>query len=101
MLKQVSTSLVMDKLKIPEDTLHSIPKGEGRIVEVENTKIGVFRDENGKFYAVKPVCTHLGCELSWNNLEKTWDCPCHGSRFRYDGKSLYDPSIKDLELISI
>ena len=44
---------------------------------------------------------HLGCELSWNNLENTWDCPCHGSKFTYEGKSIYDPSIKDLERLDI
>ena len=58
------------------------------------------RDEQGKVYAVKPYCTHLGCELSWNNLDKTWDCPCHGSRFTYEGKAIYDPAIKDLERFS-
>ena len=45
-----------------------------------------------------PRCSHLGCELQWNELEKTWDCPCHGSRFSKEGKSLHSPSIKDLEL---
>ncbi len=98
LLKQVSTSLVLDKFKIPEETLNSITKDEGKIIELDNTKLGVYRDISGKFYVVKPICSHLGCELSWNNLDKTWDCPCHGSRFSYMGKSLYDPSIKDLAM---
>ena len=101
LLKQVSNSLVIDKFKIPNDTLNGISRDEGKIVEVAGAKIGIYRDVAGKFFAIKPVCTHLGCELSWNNLEKTWDCPCHGSRFSYTGKSLYDPSIKDLELINL
>lgn len=101
MLKQVSTSLVIDKFKIPISTLNQIGKDEGKIIEVEGSKLGVYRDDAGKLYAVKPICSHLGCELSWNNLEKTWDCPCHGSRFSYKGKSLYDPSIKDLDLIDL
>lgn len=101
MLKQVSNSLVLDKFKIPNDTLNGIGRDEGKIVEVDGAKIGIYRDASGKFFAIKPVCTHLGCELSWNNLEKTWDCPCHGSRFSYTGKSLYDPSIKDLDLINL
>lgn len=101
MLKQVSNSLVLDKFKIPKDTLNGIGRDEGKIVEVEGNKVGIYRDAAGKFFAIKPVCTHLGCELSWNNLEKTWDCPCHGSRFSYTGKSLYDPSIKDLNLINL
>ncbi|MBO5479203.1 MAG: FAD-dependent oxidoreductase [Clostridia bacterium] len=101
MLKQTTTSLVLDKFKIPKDTLGSINKDEGKIVEVENTKLGIYRDTEGKYFCLKPICSHLGCELSWNNLDKTWDCPCHGSRFSYTGKSLYDPSIKDIELINI
>ncbi len=101
MLKQVSTSLVLDKFKIPSETLDSVKKDEGKIIEYEDVKIGIYKDNEGKIYAIKPICSHLGCELSWNNLEKTWDCPCHGSRFSYDGKSLYDPSIKDLELLDL
>ena len=45
-----------------------------------------------------PTCAHLGCELSWNNLEKTWDCPCHGSRFDCNGKQIYGPAIDDLKI---
>ena len=101
MLKQVSTSLVLDKFKIPSENLDSIKNNEGKIIELNDVKIGVYKDSSGKIYAVKPVCSHLGCELTWNNLENTWDCPCHGSRFSYDGKSLYSPSIKDLETIDI
>lgn len=101
MLKEVSNSLVIKKFKIPDNSLNSISNDEGAIIEVDGTKIGVYKDLNGKVYAIKPICTHLGCELKFNNLAKTWDCPCHGSRFSYDGKSLYDPSIKDLELLDL
>lgn len=101
MLKQTTDSLILDKFKVPHDTLNSIRKDEGKIVEVGNTKLGIYQDKEGKYYALKPICSHLGCELSWNNLDKTWDCPCHGSRFSYTGKSLYDPSVKDIELIEI
>ena len=45
-----------------------------------------------------PRCAHLGCKLSWNNLEKTWDCPCHGSRFDEKGNQIYGPAIKDIEI---
>ena len=98
MLKEVATSWTVEKLKIPEEKLQDIKKGEGGLIEFEDKKVGAYRDECGKVYLVKPVCSHLGCELTWNNLEKTWDCPCHGSRFNYKGKSIYDPSIKDLEV---
>jgi len=100
-VKEVSYSLIINKLKKSKDILEDVKKDEGRIVELEDTKVGVYKDKNGKLFAIKPVCTHLGCELSWNNLDKTWDCPCHGSRFDYTGKSLYDPSIKDFEKYEI
>lgn len=98
MVKEVATSWTIEKLEIPEEKLQDIKKGEGGMIEFENKKVGAYKDENGKVYLVKPVCSHLGCELTWNNLEKTWDCPCHGSRFDYRGKSIYDPSIKDLDM---
>ena len=90
-------SLVIEKFEIPEEKLNNIGKGEGGIVEIDGKKVGVYKTEDGKIFKINPVCSHLGCELSWNNLEKTWDCPCHGSRFTYDGKSIYAPSIKNIK----
>lgn len=100
-VKEVSYSLIINKLKKAKDILEDVKNDEGRIIELEDSKVGVYKNKEGKIFAVKPVCTHLGCELSWNNLDKTWDCPCHGSRFDYAGKSLYDPSTKDLEKYEI
>lgn len=101
MLKEVSNSAIINKLEKIDEYVKDVKQGEGKIVEIEEKKVGVYRDKEGKLYAVKPYCSHLGCELSWNNLESTWDCPCHGSRFTYEGKSVYDPSIKDLEKFDI
>lgn len=101
MIKEVSYSLVINKLKKNDECLNDIKKDEGKIIKIENNKVGVYRDKEGNIYAVKPYCTHLGCELSWNNLDKTWDCPCHGSRFSYEGKNIYNPAIKDLEKLNI
>lgn len=100
MLKEVGYSAIINKLEKIDEYVKDVKQGEGKIVEIEGKKVGVYRDEEGKAYIIKPYCTHLGCELSWNNLDKTWDCPCHGSRFTYEGKSIYDPSIKDLEKIN-
>ena len=98
MLKEVMYSEVINKLKATEEKTKDIKQGEAKIIDIEGKKVGIYRDKEGKLFAVKPYCTHLGCELSWNNLENTWDCPCHGSRFTYEGKSIYAPSIKDLEI---
>ena len=73
----------------------------GQILEIDGEKVGVYKDVEGKVFAVKPVCTHLGCILNWNNADKTWDCPCHGSRFDYTGKNINNPAIKDLERVDI
>ena len=97
MIVQSTNSLLLDKLKKPNMKFDEIANNSGSIIEVNNDKVGIYKDLDGKIYAVKPVCTHLGCLLSWNDVDKTWDCPCHGSRFDYKGKNLYDPAFKDLE----
>ena len=97
MVKESVSSLVVRKLEVPREEAKQIQEGEGRIVEVDGQKIGVYKDFNGEIFKVNPVCKHLGCELSWNNLEKTWDCPCHGSRYDYKGNLIYGPSVKNLE----
>ena len=100
-LKESSYSLLINKLKIAPDKLNEIENNSGGIIDINGSKIGIYKDINGKIYAVKPMCTHLGCLLSWNDLDKTWDCPCHGSRFNYNGKNLYDPAFKNLEIFDI
>lgn len=98
MMKQTVYSLVLNKITSPKETLESLKPGTGGVVKFKGEKMGIYKAEDGKIYAVKPYCTHLGCELSWNNLEKTWDCPCHGSRYDYTGKLLMEPSVNDLKL---
>ena len=71
------------------------------VVDYKGTKLGVYKKSENEFYAIKPYCAHLGCELSWNNLEKTWDCPCHGSRYDYKGNLLNEPSTKGLEKVDL
>ncbi len=97
MLKQTVYSLAINKLKIPDTAFDEIEKNSGGVVEYKGKKIGAYKDENGKLFIVEPYCAHLGCELSWNNLEKTWDCPCHGSRYTYEGKVITEPTVKDLK----
>lgn len=101
MLKEVAYSEVINKLRATDEHVRDIKQGEAKIIDIAGKKVGIYRDKAGSLFAVKPYCTHLGCELSWNNLENTWDCPCHGSRFTYEGKSIYDPAIKDLEIYYI
>ncbi len=99
MSKQVWNSFVINKINIPEEEISKIKSDNGAIIKINNLDVGIYKDTSGKIYAVKPNCTHLGCLLTWNNLDKTWDCPCHGSRFDYTGKNIYDPAFNNLEKV--
>lgn len=100
-LVQSTNSLVLDKFKSANMTFEEIQNDSGSIVEINNEKVGIYKNPEGKIYAVKPICTHLGCLLSWNDVDKTWDCPCHGSRFDYQGINLYDPAFKNLDTYDV
>ena len=98
-LKQTVNSIALNKFKIEPYSIEQIKNDNAAIIEINGDNIGVYKDAKGEVYAVKPNCSHLGCLLSWNNLDKTWDCPCHGSRFDYMGRNIYEPAIKNLEKI--
>ena len=97
---QTSKSLVFDKFKIKDYDFTDISDDSGSVVKIDGVNVGVYKDSDGNIFAVNPVCSHLGCLLSWNNADKTWDCPCHGSRFDYTGKCISDPAFKNLETFS-
>jgi glycine/D-amino acid oxidase-like deaminating enzyme/nitrite reductase/ring-hydroxylating ferredoxin subunit len=77
-------------------SVEDIKKGEGAIIREGLTKTAVYRDEAGKLHKRSAVCTHLGCIVRFNSLEKTWDCPCHGSRFSTKGDPINSPAIAPL-----
>lgn len=72
-------------------------KGEGAIIRRGMSKLAVYRDEHGKLHERSAVCSHLGCIVSWNSLEKTWDCPCNGSSYDRYGRVIIGPANSDLE----
>ncbi|MDQ3724184.1 MAG: FAD-dependent oxidoreductase [Actinomycetota bacterium] len=74
-----------------------VPAGEARVVRSGLGKIGVYRDADGVAHGVSLRCTHLGCLLHFNAAERSWDCPCHGSRFGVDGAVLAGPAVEALE----
>lgn len=82
---------------IPGEKMSQLPFGHGSVVEYEGEKYGVYKEESGKLYAVSVKCPHMGCQLEWNPQEKSWDCPCHGSRFDYKGRHLDEPAQEDIE----
>lgn len=83
------------------EELAAMAPGEARMVSYENQKIALYKDEDGALHAINPVCTHLKCEVNWNNAERSWDCPCHGARYSYDGRVLTGPADRDAEPIHI
>jgi Rieske Fe-S protein len=84
-----------DRLK-PADALADVPRGEGRIVKMKGTRLAVYRDEAGAVTAMSPVCTHMACDVRWNQAEKSWDCPCHGGRFDAVGNVIDGPPLQPL-----
>lgn len=93
-----SGDMVLDRVRPPQArSAESIPAGEARVLPDGLGKKGVFRDEAGGLHAVSLRCTHLGCLLRFNSAERSWDCPCHGSRFAVDGTVLEGPAVTPLE----
>jgi glycine/D-amino acid oxidase-like deaminating enzyme/nitrite reductase/ring-hydroxylating ferredoxin subunit len=87
-----------DRLAPPDvRSLEQLAPGEGGIVKVDGDKVAAFRDGDGVVHAVSPICTHLYCQVSFNAAERSWDCPCHGSRFATDGTVIQGPAVSPLE----
>ena len=92
----ISSALIRQTFTMPGDRARDIRPGSGGVVEYEGQKVGVYKDNDGEIYAVQTKCPHLGCQLQWNGDDKTWECPCHGSRFDYQGNILNSPARKGL-----
>lgn len=91
----VAKHLISGKISpVPSDI--EIPRGEGKILDMDGQRVGAYRDNKGVVHLVDTTCTHLGCELQWNSAEKSWDCPCHGSRFTYEGEIIQSPALNNL-----
>jgi glycine/D-amino acid oxidase-like deaminating enzyme/nitrite reductase/ring-hydroxylating ferredoxin subunit len=73
-------------------SLRAVKRGEGKIIELSGKRAAVYRDQKGAATLRSAVCTHLGCEVAWNSAERSWDCPCHGSRFTPTGEVLAGPA---------
>ncbi|HYD98683.1 MAG TPA: FAD-dependent oxidoreductase [Alphaproteobacteria bacterium] len=93
---KVAAHFVADKVKGAETTVEALAPGDGGIVTIDGEKVAAWRDDEGRLHAVSPVCTHLGCNVHWNGLDRTWDCPCHGSRYHCDGRVMHGPAVKAL-----
>jgi glycine/D-amino acid oxidase-like deaminating enzyme/nitrite reductase/ring-hydroxylating ferredoxin subunit len=89
--------LVADRLRPGEKgSADEVRPGEGAIVG-RLRKTAVYREDDGLLHELSPVCRHLWCIVDWNPAERTWDCPCHGSRYAADGRAIEGPTTKDLK----
>lgn len=99
-LAKENTNVLMQYLKdypLPENNNYAdIKAGEGRVMEINQEKCAVSRDKNNELHIVSAVCTHMKCIVNWNDAEKTWDCPCHGSRFTQKGEVIEGPATYNL-----
>ncbi len=92
--------MVRDRVaRVEKDSDHELKPGEGRILKHDGKKVAAYRDDKGKVTRCSPVCTHMGCIVHWNTAEKTWDCPCHGSRFHPTGEVMSGPAESPLTSI--
>lgn len=91
----VAANLIKGKLSpVPEDI--DLQADEGKVLQIDGHRAGVYKDPEGNLHVVDTTCTHMGCELNWNSAEKSWDCPCHGSRFDVEGEVIEGPALRSL-----
>jgi glycine/D-amino acid oxidase-like deaminating enzyme/nitrite reductase/ring-hydroxylating ferredoxin subunit len=96
----VATDLIGGKLRsLPG--VDEAPLEEGALIEIEGRRAGLYRDAGGALSAVSATCSHMGCPLGWNPVDRTWDCPCHGSRFAADGQVIHGPAMTPLEPVAL
>jgi Rieske Fe-S protein len=85
--------LIRDRFAGSQGTsLRALRRGQGRILDIKGERVAAWRSDAGAVTLLSPVCTHMGCVVAWNEAESTWDCPCHGSRFKPDGAVLSGPA---------
>jgi glycine/D-amino acid oxidase-like deaminating enzyme/nitrite reductase/ring-hydroxylating ferredoxin subunit len=92
---QALKHLVVDRIDSGAD-VGGLAPGSGAVVDMDGDKVAAFRDDDGTVHALSAVCTHMGCVVSFNSAERSWDCPCHGSRFGVDGRVIEGPAVADL-----
>jgi glycine/D-amino acid oxidase-like deaminating enzyme/nitrite reductase/ring-hydroxylating ferredoxin subunit len=92
----VASHLIGGYLSRYPKSFDALAPGEASILKIDGKNLAVFRDEEGKIHAVSAVCSHMGCLVGWNENDRTWDCPCHGSRFELDGNVLHGPATRPL-----
>ena len=95
---------LVNKVFVPAEKLKELAglsPGEASVLKYDGSILAIYKNEDGEIYALNAACTHIKCDVAWNSAEKTWDCPCHGSRFSYTGEMLTAPARKNLSAVEI
>jgi nitrite reductase/ring-hydroxylating ferredoxin subunit len=96
----VAWHLVADRLLTHRDADgQPLKPCQGKVMDLDGRQVAVYLDETRRLHVMSPVCSHAGGIVAWNDLEKTWDCPCHGGRYSPTGKVICSPPTHDLEVI--
>jgi nucleotide-binding universal stress UspA family protein/nitrite reductase/ring-hydroxylating ferredoxin subunit len=82
-------------------TVDDLAPGHGGLVDVQGRRLAVYKAEDGSLILLSPRCQHMGCTVDWNDAERTWDCPCHGSRYKFDGGVIRGPAKKNLDRVDL
>jgi glycine/D-amino acid oxidase-like deaminating enzyme/nitrite reductase/ring-hydroxylating ferredoxin subunit len=91
---------IVDRFKPAEKEPDELAAGEGGIVRIRGRKRAAYRDDAGTLHVLSPICRHLYCHVAWNAAERSWDCPCHGSRYSAEGQVIQGPTVKPLKRVS-
>ena len=92
----VASHLVSGYLSRKPKSYDELEPGHAAIMKIDGENVAAFKDEQGQVHAVSAVCTHMGCLVGWNATDRTWDCPCHGSRFELSGEVIHGPATQPL-----
>ena len=94
-------NFIVGRLRESTAKLGDLKSGEGAILEVRDKKVAVYKNNGGEVVYLSPVCKHLSCLVEWNQADKTWDCPCHGSRFEAEGALKQGPAKSGLDKVNL
>lgn len=96
----VAKEFLKGKLKAASNTMEDLTPDTAKVVDIDGNKVGAYKDSDGNLHIVDTTCTHMGCEVQWNSAERSWDCPCHGSRFDINGHVIEGPALKPLKKLN-
>lgn len=94
---QTAVDLVKGYVARKPSSFEELARGEAAVVKIDGEDVAAYKDDEGRVHAVSAVCTHMGCVVGWNDTDRTWDCPCHGSRFELNGEVMHGPATKPLQ----